>query len=717
MTSAPRPLYTHAQLRRLLDPQSVALIGATTRAGAFGARVAANMAGFRGRLHLVNARYERIGEQPCYPALAALPEVPDCAVLTVAREAVEPVVREAARLGVGGAIIFASGYAEIGAADRIAEQARLVAIARQSGMPIVGPNCIGLVNYLTGAAITFSAVPKQARVRPHAIGVISQSGALGFALALATEHGAAVSHVLTSGNSADVDMADYVAYLALDPACRAIACLFEGMAEPKRLLAAAEIARAHGKVVVVHKIAVGESGARAAMSHTGSLAGAEDAYRAAFARAGIVVVDQFEALMETAAFFAKAPAPKGPGVAVVSASGGSAIMAADKAEIHGVALPQPGPETRAVLQTRIPEFGSPRNPCDVTAQVLTDPESLKACAAALLADPAYAALVVPTVYAYPPVADRIQAFSALAAAAGKFAVTIWVNEHLEGPGASVAEEDAHTALFRSTDRCFATLATWFARAATPPAGPATPLVEAAARAAVARDLAGMDKGGVDKGGADKVIGERVAKALLARYGLPVVGEALVEDAEGAARAAARLGFPVAIKVDSPDLPHKTEAGVIRLGLATPDAVRAAFAQVMANAARHGARVRGVLVQPMAGEGLELILGSRIDPLFGPLVVVGLGGIFVEVLRDRVVDLAPVSVDQARTMLGRLRGARLLDGFRGGPKVDRAKLAEIIARFSEFIADHAETLQEVDINPLICGAERIVAVDALIVRAA
>ena len=712
MTSASRPLYTHAQLRRLLDPLSVALIGATPRAGAFGARVAANMAGFRGRLHLVNARYERIGAQPCYPALAALPEVPDCAVLTVAREAVEPVVREAARLGVGGAIIFASGYAEIGAADRVAEQARLVAIARQSGMPIVGPNCIGLVNYLTGAAVTFSAVPKQARVRPHAIGVISQSGALGFALALATEHGAAVSHVLTSGNSADVDMADYVAYLALDPACRAIACLFEGMAEPKRLLAAAEIARARGKVVVVHKIAVGESGARAAMSHTGSLAGAEDAYRAAFARAGIVVVDQFEALMETAAFFAKAPAPKGPGVAVVSASGGSAIMAADKAEIHGVALPQPGRETRAVLETRIPEFGSPGNPCDVTAQVLTDPESLKACAAALLADPAYAALVVPTVYAYPPVADRIQAFSALAAAAGKFAVTIWVNEHLEGPGAGVAEEDAHTALFRSTDRCFATLATWFARAATPHAGPATPLVEAAARAAVGRDLAGTDKVG-----ADRVIGERVAKALLARYGLPVVGEAWVEDAEAAARAAARLGFPVAIKVDSPDLPHKSEAGVIRLGLATPDAVRAAFAQVMANAERHGARVQGVLVQPMVGEGLELILGSRIDPLFGPLVVVGLGGIFVEVLRDRVVDLAPVSVDQARTMLGRLRGARLLDGFRGGPRVDRAKLAEIIARFSEFIADHAETLQEVDINPLICGAERIVAVDALIVRAA
>ena len=707
MTDADRPLYTHPQLRRLLDPQSVALVGASERAGSFGNRVAANMAGFRGRLHLVNARYPRIGDQPCHPSLAALPEVPDCVVLAVARETVEPVLAEAVALGVGGAIVFASGYAETAKPERAAAQARLQALARSRGMPIIGPNCLGIVNYLSGAAMTFSAVPRQASVAPHAIGVISQSGALGFALALAAEHGTSVSHVLTSGNSCDVDMADYVAYLAEDPACRAIACLFEGMASPRRLLDAALLAAERGKVVVAHKIAVGESGAAAALSHTGSLAGSDAAYRAAFARAGIVVVDQFEALVETAAFFAKAPAPRACGVAVVAASGGAAIMAADKAEIHGVPLPQPGAATRAVLEARIPEFGSPRNPCDVTAQVLTDPESLNACAGALLADPAYAALVVPSVYAYEPVIKRIVAFDALAASAGKFVCSIWTNEHLEGPGTREAETAAHSALFRSTDRCFATLAAWLARPQAPRGlAPAERLVAAAARDEVARAFA--------EDADDAIIGEARAKALLARYGIPMVAEARATDAESAAAAAARLGFPVAVKVHAAALAHKTEIGGVRLGLADAGAVRAATAAVLAAAARAGVGGAAVLVQKMIPDGLEIMLGARVDPLFGPLVVVGLGGIFVELLHDSVVDLAPVSVAGARAMLARLRAARLLDGFRGAPAVDRDRLAGIIARFSEFAADHAGRYREIDLNPLIAAAGEIVAVDALIV---
>ncbi len=709
MTDADRPLYTHAALRRLLDPKNVALVGASSRAGAFGARVAANMAGFQGRLHFVNARYERIGDQPCYPSLAALPEVPDCVVLAVAREVVEPVLAEAAARGAGGAIVFASGYAETAKPDRIAEQARIRALAREAGMPIIGPNCIGIVNYVTRAAITFSALPKQGEVAPHAVGVVSQSGALGFALALAAEHGTAVSHVLTSGNSCDVDMADYVAYLADDPACRAIACLFEGMAAPRRLLAAAERAAARGKVVVAHKIAVGESGAAAALSHTGSLAGSDAAYRAAFARAGIIVVDQFEALMETAAFFAKAPPPRASGVAVVAASGGAAFMAADKAEIHGVPLPQPAEATRTVLEARIPEFGSPRNPCDVTAQVLTDPESLNACAGALLADPAYAALVVPTVYAYEPVIRRINAFDALARETGKFVCTIWTNEHLEGPGSREAESAAHSALFRSTDRCFAALAAWLARPLAPPSLAAGKrLVADAARREVGHLLDAARPGAI--------IGEAEAKALFARYGIPGVAEMRADSPESAAAAAERLGFPVVVKIEAPDLAHKTEIGGVRLDLADAAAVRRGAAEILAAAARAGIAGAGVLVQKMVPQGVEIMLGARIDPLFGPLIVVGLGGVFVELLQDSVVDLAPVSPEVARGMLGRLRGARRLDGFRGTQAVDRDALANLIARFSEFAADHAERISEIDLNPLIASGDRFVAVDALIVAA-
>lgn len=709
MKAPARPPYRRAELHRLLHPASIALIGASAREGAFGDRALKNLAGYDGRIQLVNARYDRIGELPCYPNLAALPEVPDCAVVAVNREAVEPIVEECARLGVGGAIVFASGYAETGKQERVGAQERLAAIARGSGLRIIGPNCIGVMNYLRRAAVTFMAVPNQAGPpAPHAVGLISQSGALGFALALAVEHGSAVSHVLTSGNSCDVDVADYVAYLAEDPACRAIACVFEGMAEPARLIAAAELARAADKPLIVHKIAVGTEGAAAAMSHTGSLAGSDAAYRAAFARAGVIVVDQFEAVMETAAFFAKAPKPSAAGIAVLATSGGAAIMAADKAEIHGIPLTQPGEETRAVLEAHIPDFGSARNPCDVTAQVLTDPESLNMCAGALLADPAYAAMLVPQVYSYAPVVRRIPVLSALAAEAGKLVVYVWVNELWEGPGAPEAEADPHCALFRSMDRCFRTLAVWQAREAMRLAGPRAAERHAPLSAtAEASRLLDAEPGGT--------LDERAAKAVLACYGVPVVEERLAENADTAVAAARALGWPVALKALSPDLPHKTEAGVVRLGLASEDAVREAYAAVMANAEKSGARVAEVVVQPMVPPGTEVMVGARIDPLFGPLVLVALGGVLVELANDIAVALAPVTAAEAEAMLRRLKFAPLLSGFRGSAPVVLERLANVVARVSEFAADQVERFTELDVNPLICAGERIIAVDALIVR--
>lgn len=709
MKAPSRPPYRRADLHRLLHPGSVALVGASPREGAFGDRALKNLAGYNGRIHLVNARYERIGELPCFPSLAALPEVPDCAIIAVNREAVEPIVEECARLGVGGAIVFASGYAETSKPERVAAQERLAAIAGASSLRIIGPNCIGVMNYLRGAAVTFMVVPQQAGPpAAHAVGVISQSGALGFALALAVEHGSAVSHVLTSGNSCDVDVADYVSYLAEDPACRAIACVFEGMAEPARLIAAAELAWAADKPLIVHKIAVGSEGAAAAISHTGSLAGSDRAYRAAFARAGVIVVDQFEAVMETAMFFAKTPPPSAPGVAVLATSGGAAIMAADKAEIHGIALTQPGEATRKVLEAHIPEFGSARNPCDITAQVLTDPGSLNACARALLSDPAYAAMLVPQVYSYAPVVQRIPVLSALAAEAGKQVIYVWVNELWEGPGAREAEADPHIALFRSMDRCFRTLAVWQARAAMRPAGPRPAERHAPAEAAAeaARLLSSAPSGTLD---------ERAAKAVLACYGLPVVEERPAASAEAAVAAALVLGWPVALKALSPDLPHKTEAGVVRLGLASEEAVRGAYAAVMANAEKAGARVVEVVVQPMVPPGTEIMVGARVDPLFGPLVLVALGGVLVELANDTAVELAPVTAAEAQAMLRRLKFAPLLSGFRGSAPVDQERLAEAVARVSEFAADQAERFTELDVNPLICAGERIVAVDALIVR--
>jgi acetyl-CoA synthetase len=696
-------------MARLLAPQSIAVIGATERKGAFGDRVIGNLAAFDGRLHLVNARYREIGGRPCHPDLAALPEVPDCVFVAVPRDAVEPIVAQCAAAGVGGAVVVASGYTETAKPDRAAAQGRLAALAREAGMRLVGPNTIGILNYANGAGLTFSAMPDRRPLLPHAIGIVSQSGSLGFSLAQAVERGTSVSHVLTSGNSCDVDVADYVAYLAGDPACRAIACVFEGMAHPLRMIRAAELCWQAGKPLVIYKMATGRAGAAAAMSHTGSLAGSNEAYTAGFARAGVVQVDRLEALVEAAAFFAKAPAPAATGVAVVATSGGATIMAADKAELHGVELPQPGPAAAAILADRIPEFGSPRNPCDVTAQVITDPGGLLACVDALLGDPAFGALVTSHAYAYASATGRLGVFSGSAAANGKIVCNVWAPEWLGGPGAFESEADPHIALFHSMDRCFAVLAAWHRRAAlrTRPAWDAARITAPSAEAAaLVRAAPGC------------TLTESQSKRVLALYGIPVAASRLVHTPAEAVEAAAAIGYPVVLKVESADIPHKTEAGVVCLNLRDGPAVQDACAAILDAAAKLPGRpaVDGVSVQPMLPPGVEMLIGARVDPQFGPLIVVGLGGVWVELLKDSALALAPVQPDEAEAMLYRLKAAALLQGFRGSEPVDIRRLADIVCRTSELVSDLRHDIAELDINPLICTGARITAVDGLIVKA-
>ena len=697
-----REPYARERLERLITPGSVAVIGVSERSGAFGSRVMANMAGFDGRLYQINGKYETLGGRPCHASLAALPEVPDCVVVATGREAVEPIVAECGRLRVGAVVILAAGFAETGKPEHAALQARLVSMAESADMRLVGPNTIGLVNYAVGAGLTFSGMPERRTLARHAIGIVSQSGSLGFALSQAIERGVSVSHVLTAGNSCDVDVADEVAYLATDPQCRAIACVFEGMADPGRMIAAAELAWAADKPLIMYKMATGEEGARAAMSHTGSLAGSEAAYRAAFARAGVIQVDDLEALVEAAAFFAKAPPPSAPGVAVIATSGGAVIMAADKAERHGVCLPQPGAAGAAVLAAHVPEYGSTRNPCDVTAQAISDPAGLAACTQALLSDPVYGVLVTTQGYAYAPATARLPTFAAAARDNGKIVCNVWVPEWLGGPGAREIETDPYLNLFHSMDRCFAVLAAWHRRHAQRAQTRSGARVSPADAAMQARVLLA---------GGGQSLTERAAKGIVALYGIPVVADVFVTTAEAAAAAASSVGYPVVLKGEHPDIQHKTEAGLVGLDLRDDISVRAAAAAMLGTVG-----LAGLVVQPMVGRGVEIMVGARVDPQFGPLVVVGLGGVFVELLRDTALALAPVTTEEALAMLGTLKAGAVLDGFRGSVAVNRGKLAEIVARFSELAADLGDAVSELEINPLIASGDRIIAVDALIVRA-
>ena len=712
MNSVPRrQVYSHEQLRRLIAPASVAIVGLSRNEKSFGARTALNLSRFGGRVYGVNPSADTLYGLACHASIGAIPEPVDCAVIAVPMSAVEGVLEDCAAAGVGGCIIYASGFAETGLPEQIALQHRLVEIGRAGNVRIVGPNCIGLINNVLRAGLSFSSTYglKPAKIGP--IAIVSQSGGLGQAIAQVTERGGSFSHFMAAGNSCDVDVCDYVSYLAGDPDCTIITCIAEGLGDGDRLIEAGEAALAADKPIVMYKIATGVRAAEAALSHTGTLAGSNAAYDAAYRRLGIIKANNIEDVYPIASLIAKGGRPKGLGVAVVAASGGACVIGLDKAEESGVPLPLPGPATQRVLDVNVPDFGSPTNPCDITAQVATNPASYAACAEALLADTQYGALVVMV----PSVSDamtprNVAMFSGLAAAAGKPVCLSWMSEWASGPGSAEAEVDPHTVLFQSTEQCFRALEGWLGREKLLAGGPPR------ARDDGANPASGQVRAMLDKAG--KRLSERESKEVIAAYGIPVVPDQVVESAEAAARAADLVGYPVVLKVESADIPHKTEAGVVRLGLRDAAAVRIAYREVMSAAGRvePPARIAGVLVQPMIGQGIELVIGASRDPTFGPMVVVGFGGIMVELLKDSAAELAPVDRRQAAAMLCRLRGFPLLAGFRGSAPAELDRIAEIIVAVSELAADHQDHIAEIDVNPLICRPGSTIAVDALIVRA-
>jgi acetate---CoA ligase (ADP-forming) len=696
-----RDLYTSRELGRMLAPRSIAVVGASETAGNFGRRSVENLRDYTGIAHAINPKYTEVAGRPCAPSLRALDHSPDCVVIAVPRERVEPLVEEAAAVGAGGVVIYASGYAETGIAERIAQQERLAAIGRAANMPIIGPNCIGIINHAMRCGLSFMPhYPEVPAITGH-IGIVSQSGAMGYVFVQAPMRGVGFTHYLASGNSCDVDVCDMASYLVDQPEVKTIAFLFEGLRDGERLIRLGERARDAGKTIVAYKMTAGEASQRAALSHTGSLAGTDAAYAAAFAKVGIVTVDNMEAVLETAQFFAKAPPPSGKGPAVLVGSGGAGVIAAAKAEASGMLLPQPDKEVDAKLAAEVPDFGSTANPCDVTAQVLNSMDSFARCMSAFLDHPDFDSLVFPVAYSHAQYTlarhKQVKEFSNRYPA--KVICAIWFPEWLEGPGSREYETDERIAMFRSTERCMQTLASWHRRAER-----ATWPQSARLTRPVSLDLA------------PGTMTERASKAALAAYGIRVTREALATDLAAAEAAAAKIGYPVALKIESPDIPHKTEAGVVRLNIRNAADLHRAYEEITAAAERvePPPRIAGVLVAEMVKPGLEIVIGAKIDPQFGPLVTVGMGGVFVELLRDVQVGLAPVTQAEARYMIDSLKGRPLFDGFRGAPPAHIDALTDMVVRLSELIADHRDRITEIDINPVLLAEDGGVAVDALLV---
>lgn len=718
MTIEARSVYRHAELDPILNPNRVAIVGISPSERSAGARTLGQLRllGFKGRIDLINGKYSEVQGIECHRSVSSLNDPPDVVIVTVPQAAVEDVLLDAATAGARAAIVFAAGYADVGTEESRRKQERLSSIALDSGMKLIGPNCLGAVNYVAGAALTYTNTPllrgaDETILRPQgrAVGLVSQSGGLGFAAAQAVQRGVSISHILTSGNSCDVDVADYVAYLAEEPTCSAIACVFEAIPEPRRLIQAAEIALRAGKPLVIHKLGVSDEGAAAAMTHSGLLAGAHDAFRATLSQAGAILVEEFDALIETAAYCAKADPSAVEGVIVLTSSGGASVMAADKAELHRVSLPQPGSELQAALSGKLPSFATARNPCDVTGGLANDLQGYFACVDDLLADPQYGMMVTAHPYSV-HTANRIRLFGDAAARHGKLIANVWITEYLAGPGLVEAERDERLTVFRSMERCFdsvSAFAKWTRyrqRAlAQAPSHRLSP-IDAPAQSAVRLDRH-----------VNGILTEREAKSALACYGIPVVREALATSEDEAVTAAEAIASAVVLKVDSPDIPHKTEVGAVAIGLNGEAAVRDAYRKLLENVGRNapGARVDGLLVQEMVASGLELVIGGKSDPLFGPMIIVGVGGTLVELLRDRAMATVPVTRFKAMAMLESLSCWPLLNGYRGSAAVNLPRLCDVIVQVSEFLSDHREKVEELDVNPVICSAADVTAVDALI----
>lgn len=681
-------------LARLLAPRSVAVIGASARPGALAANVIGNLDrfGFRGPVHLVGRGGGEIAGRPVLDSAAALPEGVDAAVLILPAPRVRPALEACARRGVRAALVLSAGFAETGP-DGLAEQEALAATARAAGMALIGPNCLGLANFADGVVLTFEPL---APVPPVAAGVaiVTQSGAMMGNLRMALQaKGVPVSLAVSTGNEAVTTAEEILARLVEDPRVTTLAVFVERIKCPRAFLDAAARARALGKPVVMMHPGRSERARRAALTHTGAMAG-DHAVMAAFVRtAGVVLVDGFDALFDVVQLLDRTPGASVRGLGVVTNSGAVRGVALDLAADLGVALPEPAPATRAALHAVLPEFAQPDNPLDITAQGMARPALFGETAAALLADPGIDALLVAAMGGGPSqVLDKWHALRPVLEGSGRPVMLVFLGDGHPMPDALMREVAAARVPFlRSLERAMRALAHLAPREARDPPPP---------------DGAPADP---------RPWAEHRGKALLRAAGLPVPPGGLARDLAEARRIAARIGWPVALKAQAASLTHKTEAGGVRLALADPAALAGAWDEIAAALARSrpGLVLDGMLVEAaLPRPGAELILAARRDPDWGAYLAVGLGGVFAEVLGE--LRLIPAGADAAEITAGirALRGARILDGFRGTAPLALPAAAGFALGLLGLLARRPD-LAEIEVNPLAVYPDRVVALDVLV----
>lgn len=682
-------------MKALWQPRGVAVAGASTTPGSLGQRLLGYLRdhGYTGGIYPVNPRYPEVGGLTCYPSVRDIPGPVDLVLALVGAERVMGTLQDCAAKGVAHVVVHASGFGEMGARGLALEQ-EMADYARANGMRIIGPNCIGLVNPHDHLVAGFSPLFSRVRFEPGALGLVTQSGALGYGIvSLAVERGLRFSRIVNTGNEADLSTAELVEGLLSDDVTSTILVYSEGVKRATDWRALGSLSLERGKPVVVLKSGRSEIGSRAAASHTASLAGDDAVWDAAFRQLDMLRVDDVDDMLDLAAIFQQPRRPAGPGVGVMTTSGGAGILAVDSLSAAGLGVPAFGERTCREIQAVFPAFGTIANPLDLTGQILSDPTLFRTALRSMVSDPVVDVLLVCFCVLQGAEVDKaVEDLLTVLAETDKPILVSRTGGEFLAPGAAVRLQHAGVPVFQTPARAARAIAglVRFARR-----GRASGVAPLPAPGPAPRGWPRPGQG----------LSEREAKRLLAAAGLPVTREVLVTTPAEAAAVADKMGYPVVLKIDSPDIAHKTEAGGLRLDLRDSAAVQAAFAEVVARvrAFKPDALLNGCLVQEQV-EGCiaEILVGVSPSPM-GPVVTVGLGGIFVEVFKDVSQRLAPLTAADAKTMLAELRGFKLLTGIRGRRPADIEALAEVVARVSQ-LAVQWPGQWELDLNPVLVMPE-------------
>lgn len=693
-------------LTRFLNPRGVAVVGVSadpSRIGGQALRLLTDF-GYRGRIYPVNPKYPEVKGLTCYPDLTAVPQPCDVALIALAAPHVEGAIEACGRAGIPFALVLSSGFAEIGAEGR-ARQESLVAAARRAGVRMVGPNCLGLLNLKDSARIGFGGTSQLTTLKPGPMAMVTQSGGFGFGVvSVAAHYGIGCNYAISTGNEADLTLLDWVADLIERPEVEIVVAFMEGVNDGRRLIEIGERALELGKPILAWKVGNTAVGRQAATSHSARMTAGYELYRAAFRRGGFVEIRDVEDLIDVCKAFLIRKRPAGNRIGVLTLSGGAGVLLADRCIEHGLELPALTAGTQEKLRRTLVSFASFANPIDATAHGYNDNfASYGEAVRLVLADENIDQVVarVPRGRAAGPWSENLVK---MLADTDKPLILNWptapddngeVRAWLEAQGVPciLGAGRAVQALAALTDFSRKERA-WRRNGRRP------------LRRACERQALDLPAGGT--------LGEHRSKDILRRYGVPVAGERLLSPEAMEALTESPLAFPLAVKIESPDVPHKTEAGAVRLGVRDLAALKQAAREVLASVRRNhpDARVEGILLQEMV-DGAEFIVGAVNDPYFGPTVAFGLGGIFTELMRDITHRFAPFDAEDAREMIGEVKAAALLEGYRGRPRLDAAALADALARVSLLIADHPQ-IAEIDVNPLFVRERGVVAADALIV---